>query len=308
MEAAAVRRYWWRMSTSSIPIAEEAFGHARLMADGFWLLATRHRPGLSKQFFEINNRCLIFRLFDAAAGRNVLLAVNAVDPAQSFAEVRRIEAETQLVLEYVISPGGGHHLYIAEWQRQFPAARLLLCPARTPNTANGRKLLALPRVSLMNPEDPLPQFRGQLDAVLFRGLVGPGDGPSPAEGGPDNALAMMKTMLHLMRSREPADELWLHHVPSGAVVGGENLAWFYPRDSHRALPFTGRRMVKPDKLWIWTMPRKVAEAETVSACWRRILAWPARTVLSLHDAVGNAAGAGDARSALRKAVEESGQL
>jgi hypothetical protein len=298
------------MTDADAPIAieTEAFGQARQMSDGFWLLATRHRPGLSKQFFEINNRCLIFRLFDATAGRTCLLVVNAVDPTQSLAEVKRLERETGLAVEYVVSPGGGHHLHMAAWHAELPRAKFLLCPVRTPNTANGRKLLELPRVTLMDAEDPLPQFRGQLEVVLFRGLVGPGDGPSPAEGGPDTMMSMMRSMVHLMRSREPADELWLHHVPTGTVVGGENLAWYYPREVYRKQPFTARRMVKPDRLWIWTMPRKVGEAETVSACWRRILAWPARTVMSFHDALGSAASAGDAQSALRSAVEQSGQL
>src|SRR4051794_9729453 len=33
-----------------------------------------------------------------------------------------------------------------------------------------------------------------------------------------------------MTSRAPADELWLHHVPSGTVIAGENLAWYYPAE------------------------------------------------------------------------------
>jgi hypothetical protein len=59
-----------------------------------------------------------------------------------------------------------------------------------------------------------------------------------------------------------------------------------------------------------TMPRKVADAGTVAACWRRILAWPARTVMTFHDVVGTAgtAGSTDGQAALKAAVEESGQL
>jgi len=55
---------------------------------------------------------------------------------------------------------------------------------RVPTTANGRKLLDLPRVELMSLEDPLLQVRGQLDAVIFHGLVGPADGRTSAEGAP----------------------------------------------------------------------------------------------------------------------------
>jgi hypothetical protein len=66
-------------------------------------------------------------------------------------------------------------------------------------------------------------------------------------------------------------------------------------------------MVKPDKVWIWTMPRKVGDAQTVSACWRRILAWPARALMTYHDVVGSAVTV-DAHAALAAAVKESGQL
>jgi hypothetical protein len=297
------------MSTSlPLKLDQEAFGCAREVADGFWIIATRHRPGLSKRVFECNNRCLVFRLFDAAAGAACLVVVNAVDPTQALAEVRRLERETGLPVRYVISPGGGHHLHLGAWHGAFERARILLCPVRVPHTDNGRKLLALPRVELMTLEDPLPQFRGQLDAVIFHGLVGPADGRTPAEGGPDTLLAMMKSMREVMRARTPADELWLHHVPSGTVVAGENLAWFYPRAAYEAEGFMARQMVKPDKLWVWTMPRRVGDADTVAACWRRVLAWPARAVMTFHDVVGTAGSTRDGQTALRAAVEASGQL
>ena len=238
------------------------------------------------------------------------MVVNAVDPTDAIPEVRRLERETGLTVRYVVSPGGGHHLHMAAWHAAFANAKVLFCPVRVPSTANGQKLLELPRVELMNVDDPLPQFRGQLDAVIFHGLVGPADAQSPAEGGADTFFAMMKSMVHVMRSRAPADELWLHHAASGTVIAGENLAWFYPRAAYRKQTFMARKMVKPDKLWIWTMPRRVADADTVAACWRRVLAWPARTVMTFHDVVGTAGttGSADGQAALRAAVEESGQL
>ena len=47
----------------------ETAGKAVEVWDGVWLLATRHRPGLSRHMFEINNRCFIFRLHDAGRAR-----------------------------------------------------------------------------------------------------------------------------------------------------------------------------------------------------------------------------------------------
>jgi len=106
---------------------------------------------------------------------------------------------------------------------------------------------------------------------------------------------MMKSMRKVMRARTPADELWLHHVASSTVVAGENLAWFYPRAAYRGRGFMARQMVKPDKLWVWTMPRRVGDADTVAACWRRVLAWPARAVMTFHDVVGTAGSTSDGR-------------
>jgi hypothetical protein len=299
-------------STTTVPapalcIDEETIGQAREVADGFWIIATRHRPGLSKHMFEINNRCVVFRLHDSGAGATCLVVVNAVDPTDAIPQVRRLERETGLTVRTIVSPGGGHHLHIDPWYAAFTSAKVLLGPVRVPQTAHGRKLLQLPRVELMNIDDPLPQFRGQLDAVLFHGLVGPADSRTPGDGGPDTIGTMLKGMLHLVRSRAPADELWLHHVASGTVIAGENLAWYYPRAALRRQPFMARRMLKPDKVWIWTVARKVGDAQIVAACWRRILAWPAKTVMTYHDVVGTAI-TSDSRAALADAVKQSGQL
>jgi hypothetical protein len=297
------------MSATAIDLAHEAPGRATQVADGFWVIATSHRPGLSKHLFEVNNRCLVLRLYDHSTATTCLVVVNAVDPAQAIPEVQRLERETGLPVRYVISPGGGHHLHMPAWHAAFQQARVLFCPVRVPTTNNGRKLVGLPRVELMDLDDPLPQFRGQLDAVIFHGLVGPGDEVTPAEGGPDTTFSMIKGMVKVATTRKPADELWLHHVATGTVVAGENLAWFYPRDAYKKEGFMARQMVKPDKLWVWTMPRKVADAATVAACWRRVLAWPARTVMTFHDVVGTAGSVGgDGQAALRAAVEASGQL
>ena len=81
---------------ASLDLSAETPGRAVPVFDGVWLIATTHRPGLSKHMFEINNRCFVFRLFDQQAGRTVLLVANAVDPEQAIPEVRRLERETNL--------------------------------------------------------------------------------------------------------------------------------------------------------------------------------------------------------------------
>jgi hypothetical protein len=294
-------------AATPIHLERETFGKAAELADGFWVIATRHRPGLSKMMFEINNRCLVFRL-NAPQGGPVLLVANAVDPAQSLDEVRRIERESRLKVGYVLSVGGGHHLHMAPWVDAFPEAQVLLPPVRLPRTRNGQKLMQLPRVTTMNLEDPLPQFKGQLDAVLFHGLVGFPDHRSPAEGGPDNFLAMLKMMTMMFRGpKDPVDELWLHHAASGTVIGGENLAWYYPGEEYQKLPFMGKKMLKPDKVWLMDMARKVKDPAVVADCWKKVLAWPATTLMTYHDPPTRAV-TSDPKAALERAVRDAKQI
>ena len=290
-------------------LSAETAGQAVPVFDGVWLIATRHRPGLSKHMFEINNRCFVFRLFDQSAGRAVLLVVNAVDPAQSIAEVRRLERETGLPVAAIVSPGGGHHLHMAPWHAAFPEAKLLVGPERIPRTANGRKLMQMGRFETLALDDPFPQFRGQLEAVVFHGLAGPPDHQSAGEGARDTRFAHMRRMLKIMTAKasDPVDEVWLHHAPSQTVIGGENLTWYYPAAAMRGAPFMLKSIVKPERVAVFTMARKVARPDKVAACWRRILAWPCRTLLTYHDVPGSGF-VGDGRAALAAAVERSGQL
>jgi hypothetical protein len=287
----------------ALDFSSEAVNHAAEIADGFWLIATAHRPGLSKSFAVINNRCLVFRLNER--GSPVLLVVNAVDPGV-IPEVRRIEKETGLRVRYVVSPGGGHHLMMQPWHDAFGEAEILLCPVRAPRTANGQKLMALPRVRAMDLEDPLPQFHGQLDAVIFHGMVGFRDQPAPGEGGPEPS--MFRMMYHTMFHRDdPVDELWLCHRASGTVIGGENLGWMYSKEQLREQPFMLKQIVKPDSVYIMTMPRKVSDAAVVAACWKRVLAWKGRALITYHD-VPTTAFVGDVQATLEKAVRDVKQL
>jgi hypothetical protein len=55
------------------------------------------------------------------------------------------------------------------------------------------------------------------------------------------------------------------------------------------------------------MARKVGDARAVAESWRRILAWPARTVMTYHDHA-TVAFTTNARAALEAAVREAKQL
>ena len=50
----------------------------------------------------------------------------------------------------------------------------------------------------MDPDNPLPQLAGTLDAILFRGLLALPDRLSPLEGGSDGMLSMVGMMFAMM--------------------------------------------------------------------------------------------------------------
>jgi hypothetical protein len=73
-----------------IRLKSETWQKAVEVADGFWIVATRHRPGFLKMQPVVNNRCLIFRLRDQERQEDVLLVSNGVDP-EVIPEVKAIE-------------------------------------------------------------------------------------------------------------------------------------------------------------------------------------------------------------------------
>jgi hypothetical protein len=292
-------------ATNAIDLSRESWDAPAEVADGFWVIAAQHRPGYSEHQPLINNRVLLFRLLEA--GRPVLFVVNGIAES-AIPKVRAIAERTGLPVRYNISPGGGHHVTMDAWHDAFPTVTLLLPPARIPRTANGQKLMKLERVALLDAANPLPQFRGQLDALLFDGLLGFRDNLTPREGGPQrSALGTLWAMMKEMPPKDPIDELWLHHVPTGTVIGGENLGWILDDESFAQMSFLIRTFMKANQLYVLDKPRKVADADRVAAHWRTILDWPMRALMTYHDSLG-VARLGDCRAALEAAVRKVKQL
>ncbi len=296
-----------QVSSGSFKIAEETFGKAVEVAPNFWIIATRHHPAGSKHQPEINNRCLIFRLNDSTANNQpVLLVANAVD-ASALPEVRRIEHETGAPIRYLIAAGAGHNLNLVEWHDALPEVTLLVGPARIPRVAAGRKLASSPRFRVFDQDDPLPMFHGQLEALNFDGIAGARENVTPKEGGKDTKIAFFVNMFTSMPFKDPHDELWLYHLASKTLIGGENLGWNLSKPSLAGMTLMIRMMMKADQLYVMTMPRPVLDKARVKANWLKVLAWPAENVLSYHDSVGTGC-IGGGQAALRAAVEKSKQL
>ncbi len=290
-----------------LSISGETWGKAVEASPGVWVIATRHLPAGSKYNPEINNRCLVFKLNDSSAdGKPVLLVVNAVDGA-AMAEVRRIEQETKLKAKYLIAPGAGHSLHLAEWHDAFPDIIVLAGPARIPRVAAGKKLTASSRFKIFDQGDPLPMFKGVLEAVNFDGIGGFKEIHTPYEGGRDSMFGMIWTMLSNMPPKDPHDELWLYHVASRTIFGGENLGWNLGKKELAAMNFMMRMMMKAEQVYIMTGPRPVLDKAKVAGHWAKILTWPAENVFSYHDTLGTGQ-VGGGQAALRAAVIKAKQI
>jgi hypothetical protein len=289
-----------------IDLSRETFDKATELAPGFWIIATRHRPGFSRFQPEINNRCLVFRLNDTSTGKLVLLVVNGVDP-KVMPEVRRLERETGLEVRYILSPGGGHHLQLPAWRDEFKSATVLVPPVRIPTTPSAKPLMDGPRVRTMSADDPLPQFKGQLDVVVFDGLLGFPDMKTTFEGGKEGFFTFFKMMKEMMSLHTPVDEVWVRHVATGTVIGGENLGWILSRKTLATFPFMLRKMMKPDTVYVQAQARKVADPARVSRAWRQVLAWRTSALMGYHEPPGEAF-FGDGKAALEAAVAAVRQL
>jgi hypothetical protein len=291
-----------RVTDGRIHLERETWEKAVEVADGFWIIATHHRPAFMKATPDVNNRCLIFRL--RHDGRDVLLVLNGVDP-RVIPEVRRVERDTGLKVEFIVSGGGGHHLFLPAWRDEFCEATVYVCPVRIPNTPSAKPLMSGSRVQLLDIDNPLPQFAGQLDAVLFHGLHGIRDTPTPFECGKEpGPLALVKNLVAI---DYPIDELWLHHVATGTVIVGENLAWMVSKKSYDGFPFLVRTFMKPEAVYVQTQTRKVVDKATVEACWKRVTRWPSKTLIGYHEPVGEGF-VGDGQKALIDAARAAKQM
>lgn len=287
-------------------LANERWNEAVEVAPGFWVIATHHHPGTSKYTPEINNRCLIFRLNDALDGNKpVLLVANAVD-ASALPEVRRIAEETKLPIRYLIAPGAGHSLSLVEWHNALPDVTVLAGPARIPRIAAGKALASSPRFKVFDQNDPLPMFHGQLEAVNFDGIGGFKENMTPKEGAKDSKFSFLKVLINNMPPKDPHDELWLYHVASQTLIGGENLGWNLSKQQLSSMSFMFRMMMKAEQVYILAGPRPVLDKERVRANWNKILAFPTENVLTYHDTLGTGT-LGQGQAKLAAAVAKAKQ-
>ena len=156
-----------------VDFSGEDWDKAAQIAEGVWVVATRHNPGLASGL-ELNNRTFVFRLKNRA-GEEQLLSLGCGNAA-TIAAVQQLEAETGLKLGWVVGNGGNHHLFLDLWYQAFPDARILVPGQRVPHTKNGKELAQkyADRWELIRgpkPQQLVKEFGHQIDCVIFDQLL-----------------------------------------------------------------------------------------------------------------------------------------
>jgi hypothetical protein len=146
----------------------------------------RHEPGfnvlhqVSEQLYTfvtefvfagkvpIQNRSIVVHLPAGEGRRRSALAI--INPAELHPSVegalRRLQAETGAAIEYLISPGDWHYLFIGQHRRAFPEAKAYIPPGRIPSKNPDFEY------TLIDPDldNPLRELAPHLMVSSFKGL------------------------------------------------------------------------------------------------------------------------------------------
>lgn len=205
----------------------------RLFANDVW---TVDGPVVSVAGFRYPTRMALIRLAD---GGLIVLS-----PVALSAELR--EAVKQLgEVRFIVAPNSMHHLYLAEWQRAYPAAKMLAAPglaAKRPDLHFDGEL----------GEQTDAAWADDLDQVLMR-----------------NAITTEAVLFH-RASRTVLFTDIVQNFPPGWFSGWRAIVARLDR-------MTGAEPAVPQKFRLGFVDRKAARLAL-----QRILAWPVERVLMAH--------------------------
>jgi hypothetical protein len=148
-------------------------------------------------------------------------------------------------VRFVVAPNSLHHLYLAEWQSAYPAAKMIAAPGLAARRSDLRFDGALG-------EQADVAWAGDIDQVLMR-----------------NALTTEAVFFH-RASRTVLFTDIVQHFPPGWFSGWRAIVARLDR-------MTGAEAAVPQKFRLGFVDREAARAAL-----QRILAWPAERVLMAH--------------------------
>ena len=291
-----------------VDFSREDWESAAEIADGAWVIATRHNPGLAGGL-ELNNRTFVFKVKNRAGGDQLLSF--GCGNAATIEAVQKLEGDTGLKLGWVVGNGGSHHLFLDLWYQAFPDARVLVPAQRVPHTKNGKELAQkyAERWELMHgpkPQQLVDEFGDQIDCVIFDQLLANKEPDATtgvaqdhrSKGNKLSGFGRLKLFSRISKDfSQPNDEVFFFHRATGLVIAGHNFQFIYRPKGYKAPPrfkmqdggFPLNIMLKfllPDgsfKSAFEGQPQPIADPKVHAQEWDAVLNWDIRHWTSCHN-------------------------
>lgn len=240
---------------------------ARHIGPGLWSLFAIHQPPAGP---TLPNRCLLYAVKDSA-GKTTVVVVNGVTPDlerdEPFGAIRRLAAELDASVGYIINPGPEHHMSLHHYAAAFPEARVLVAAGRIER--ENPTLCALDNVEAMPVGDVLPE----LSACGFHVHVWDGW----MEG-----KIISYSQLRFGSRRGTAEPTVFFHEESRTLLNGGHGWWYWGEKP--AVPWPVRKLLKMARgevVWSPVHYRVFDEARCAASA-ARILEWNFDRLLDLH--------------------------
>ncbi|KAI8841178.1 hypothetical protein BJ741DRAFT_661844 [Chytriomyces cf. hyalinus JEL632] len=228
---------------------ESECGSVQKLAEGLWSIHTDF-------FFEgypenIGNRTLIVQLAHALAIINATPATES-----SVAQVRDLEAATDLKLEHILTTGDWHYLRMGEWLNHFPTAKAYI-PAGRLEKKIPELDAPFPYVMLDNSVDnPLPELEPHLKCQTIFGM----------QQQPGSPI-------------EPRIEYVYLHTASKTLISGDAF-WFADKDFILSKYYSDK---EHDRICFhFGKLRIVSDQDALLTSHARILSWDFENFIPVH--------------------------
>lgn len=323
------------LGADMVDFSNEDWDTAAQIADGVWVVATRHSPGLASGL-ELNNRTFIFRLKNRN-DEDQLLCFGCGNAA-TIAAVQEVEGETGIKVGWVVGNGGNHHLFLDLWYQAFPEARILIPAQRVPHTKNGKALAEkyADRWELMRgpkPQQLIEAFGDQIDCVIFDQLLANKEPDADTGVAQDHrakstklsGFARLKLFSKVSKDfSQPTDEVFFFHRGTGLLIAGHNFQFIYRPKGYKAparfkmqsggFPLNILlKILLPDgsfKSALEGQPAPIADSKVHAEEWEAVLDWDIRHWTSCHNppqVVGPNLSGEEIKAAVRASLARTGE-
>jgi len=137
------------------PIPSEPKSGLIKVASNIWTIEAKEcvcfRPPIQPRY-PYTHRAVVIRLSDDS--------LFILSPIQLTPDIR-VDIDTLGVVKYLVSPNHLHHLYMGDWSRAYPDAKLYA----SPRLASKRKDLTFYKT--LSTDTPEPEWAGQIDQCIF---------------------------------------------------------------------------------------------------------------------------------------------